>query len=172
MPGAALCTFFSCLCLLASPVHDASKRPQFTRGAGTLADLRTCNGGAGNPHSAWHLATNISAHQTCGSIFNVSCVPGVGSARVAAGLQNIALQCPPTNTLYGTAADVLLPQYASRGAKEFVDDIVPALKSEFPNVELVVETRSGKFPFLEGFYKNGRRKPIGIKVCSTACTLS
>jgi len=142
------------------------------RGAGTLADLRTRNGGAGTPHSAWHLATDVSAHQPCGSIFTVSCVPGVGSDSVAAGLQNIVLQCPPINTLNGNAADVLLLQYASRGAKEFVNDIVPALKSEFPNVELVVETRSGKFPFLEGFYKNGRRKPIGVKVCSTACTLS
>lgn len=55
-------------------------------------------------------------------------------------------------------------QYASRGAKEFVTELVPALKSEFPHVDLVVEPRNGRAPFLEGFYKNGRRKPIGIKV--------
>jgi len=53
--------------------------------------------------------------------------------------------------------------YGSRGAKEFVDEVVPALKMEFPQLDLVVEKRSGKPPFLEGFYKNGRRKPIGVK---------
>jgi hypothetical protein len=56
-------------------------------------------------------------------------------------------------------------QYASRGAKEFVNELAPVLKSEFPHVDLVVEPRNGRAPFLEGFYKNGRRKPIGIKVC-------
>ena len=55
-------------------------------------------------------------------------------------------------------------QFGSRGAKQFVDEMVPALKSEFPHVDLVVEKRSGHPPFLEGFYKNGRRKPIGVKV--------
>ena len=56
-------------------------------------------------------------------------------------------------------------QYGSRGAKEFVDEVVPALKMEFPQLDLVVEKRSGKPPFLEGFYKNGRRKPIGVSSC-------
>jgi hypothetical protein len=41
--------------------------------------------------------------------------------------------------------------------------MVPALKSEYPHLNLVVEARSGHAPVLEGFYKNGRRKPIGIK---------
>jgi len=53
-------------------------------------------------------------------------------------------------------------QYASRGAKEFVTELVPALKSEFPHVDLVVEAKRGKIPFIEGFYKNGRSKPIGV----------
>lgn len=55
-------------------------------------------------------------------------------------------------------------QYGSRGAKQFVDEMVPALKSEFPHVDVVVEKRSGHSPFLEGFYRNGRRKPVGVKV--------
>ena len=55
-------------------------------------------------------------------------------------------------------------QFGSRGAKQFVDEMVPALKSEFPHVDLVVEKRSGHPPVLEGFYRNGRRKPIGVKV--------
>ena len=54
-------------------------------------------------------------------------------------------------------------QYASRGAKEFANELVPALKSEFPHVDLVVETKRGHAPFIEGFYKNGRSKPIGVK---------
>jgi len=54
-------------------------------------------------------------------------------------------------------------QYNSRGAKAFVDELVPALKSEFPHVDLVVEARRGHTPFIEGFYKNGRSKPIGLK---------
>ena len=65
----------------------------------------------------------------------------------------------PVGALTGGAA---AGQYGSRGAKEFVDEVVPALKMEFPQLDLVVEKRSGKPPFLEGFYKNGRRKPIGV----------
>jgi len=53
-------------------------------------------------------------------------------------------------------------QYASRGAKEFVTELVPALKSEFPHVDLVVEAKRGHTPFIEGFYRNGRSKPIGV----------
>jgi hypothetical protein len=50
-----------------------------------------------------------------------------------------------------------------------VSEMVPALKSEFPTVDLIVEKRSGHTPFIEGFYKNGRNKPIGLKVCVCAC---
>ena len=65
-------------------------------------------------------------------------------------------------------------QYASRGAKEFVTELVPALKSEFPHVDLVVEAKRGHTPFIEGFYRNGRSKPIGVclyiySVCVCAC---
>lgn len=63
-----------------------------------------------------------------------------------------------------SSGDLLTLQYASRGAKEFVNELAPVLKNEFPHVDLVVEPRNGRAPFLEGFYKNGRRKPIGIKV--------
>jgi hypothetical protein len=72
--------------------------------------------------------------------------------------------CWKTVKRTNSSGDLLTLQYASRGAKEFVNELAPVLKNEFPHVDLVVEPRNGRAPFLEGFYKNGRRKPIGIKV--------
>ena len=72
--------------------------------------------------------------------------------------------CWKTVKSANSSGDLLTLQYASRGAKEFVNELAPVLKNEFPHVDLVVEPRNGRAPFLEGFYKNGRRKPIGIKV--------
>ena len=69
----------------------------------------------------------------------------------------------PTQTYHVRNQRLVCLQYGSRGAKEFVNEMVPALKSEFPHLDLEVQHRRGHAPFMEGFYRNGRTKPIGLK---------
>mmetsp|Transcript_40713 Transcript_40713/g.79705 ORF Transcript_40713/g.79705 Transcript_40713/m.79705 type:complete len:141 (+) Transcript_40713:24-446(+) len=52
---------------------------------------------------------------------------------------------------------------SSRGVRSFIEEKLPALQERYPHLQVETTLRSGKHPHLEGFYKNGVNKPIGVK---------
>ncbi|EKX50465.1 hypothetical protein GUITHDRAFT_103700 [Guillardia theta CCMP2712] len=52
--------------------------------------------------------------------------------------------------------------YHSRGAREFVEKFVPTLKEKYSQIEFVVTQKKGRPACMEGFYRNGRNKPVGL----------
>jgi len=52
---------------------------------------------------------------------------------------------------------------SSRGAREFVETMLPAFKQKFPQYEVATEIRKGKHPYVRGDYVKGIPRIVGVK---------
>lgn len=52
---------------------------------------------------------------------------------------------------------------SSRGAREFIRDLLPSFKSKNPQLEVTAECDRGQHPCLKGFYVNHRDRVVGVK---------
>eukprot|EP00897_Mesotaenium_endlicherianum_P008808 jgi/Mesen1/7956/ME000422S07113 len=52
---------------------------------------------------------------------------------------------------------------SSRGAREFVDKVLPALQSSNPQLEISTQIRRGRHPHLHGFYANKNERVVDVK---------
>mmetsp|Transcript_2710 Transcript_2710/g.7462 ORF Transcript_2710/g.7462 Transcript_2710/m.7462 type:complete len:118 (+) Transcript_2710:1-354(+) len=57
---------------------------------------------------------------------------------------------------------------SSRGARAFVEELLPRFREAFPGVEVTEQLRPGRHPYLSGEYVNGKTRVVGVKNADAA----